>query len=762
MLGAMWAELGGFSYSAIQLLLYQLRDNSFYGQANGKWRLATFVVLSLVLGFVEGLPAGRYTRRFRPWRDKIGSPFLYDTVFMTFMYAIIDVTGCSNNLDEVSFGGQSCANPSLYWIFFGLGITVFSVFFWGTLLYKKRLADDVYAVRFRFQTAFNALMTSCALGFYTIEKALLVFDAWMVIFGFSAINLILFGSLLCYNYRCQPCLGVGYFPNNLRALSFGTSCYTTLVLCLVTLLGHWTANQKLTLVVVQISAGLYPLIAVGLWRWNSRRAKDYEVPNLDLLASLSHDCVRVRAIAAVSVTLENDARCDTEIQAIVARLSAILTYPMHHETAYAIAYACQALWFLWYRNFDLRDQILEATSDPLWPPGRWAPEPRDCSSHAAKTSLTQPATLVPKTFWQRRHVPSLATMDSALVRLVEKATDMDHTVCATNRIADAPAVHQCFEDAVQKLIELLYAPCFHARRIAAKTLQEMYDAGAIQVRKATFFRMAVTLVAVPVHSRAVAAARTLVSFVSTQEATWVATAMADKMTLVLVAEALVQRVFDIEFLRSVTHVLATAMSTLATMPTLPPATYLSLPMVSALLSLQDMSVPPIVAAQVDSILATIHVCCHGATVTRRGSNAWRVTPVDKDVMASTETVLLTPGQVAAVLERQRLRHKLLAVATALIDEGFGQQRAILELTPLTRATVEATFPKGCPPPKILGYVESQVSPAAFAYVCRIAQLEPPGPRSASLTHLESLARIRPMAINANVDEKGSVQCSGWS
>ncbi|EQC35155.1 hypothetical protein SDRG_07387 [Saprolegnia diclina VS20] len=766
MLGAMWAELGGFSYCAIQLLLYQLHDNTFYGQANGRWRLATFITLSLVLGFVECLPGGRFTRRFRPWRDKIGAPFLYDTVFMTFMYAIIDVAGCSNDLDAVSFGGQSCADPSLYWIFFGLGVMVFSAFFWGTLLYKKRLADDVYAVRFRFQTAFNALMTctrtACALGFYTIEKALLVFDAWIVIFGFSAINLVLFGSLLYYNFRCQPCLGVGYFPNNLRALSFGTSCYTTLVLCLVTLLVHWTADRTLGLWVVQIAAGLYPLVAAGLWRWNSHRAKDYEVPNLDLLASLSHDCIRVRAIAAVSVTLENDARCDTEIQAIVVGLNDTLIFAMHHETAYAIAYACQAMWFLWYRNFDLSDQILESTSDPLWPLGRWAPEPRDCSSHSAKASMTHPATLVKKGFWQRRHVPSLATMDSALVRLVEKATDMDHTMCATNRIADAPVVHQCFENGVKKLIGLLYAPCYHARRIAAKTLQEMYDAGAIQVRKETFFQMAVTLVAVPVHSRAVAAARTLVSFVVTQEATWVASAMADKMTLVLVSEALVQRVFDVEFLSSVTQVLSTVMSTLVAMSTPQPVTYLSLPMVSALLSLQDMSVPPLVAAQIDTILANIHSSHHGESMTRRASFSTRVTPADKDMVVSTETVLLTPVQVAAVLDRQRQRHELLTAATTLIDDGFAQQRTMLELQPSTRVAVEAAFPQGQAPPRMLGYVESQVPAAAFAYVCRIAHLEPPGPRTASLARIASLTRVRPASIDAYVDEKGIVQCSGFS
>lgn len=167
MLGAMWAELGGFSYSAIQLLLYQLRDNSFYGQTNGKWRLGTFVTLSLLLGFVECLPGGHYTRRLRPWRDKIGAPFLYDTVFMTFMYAIIDVAGCSNDLDTVVFGGQSCADPSLYWIFFGLGTAVFSAFFWGRLLLCLLCTTGTnFYVQERFCTrsAWQTTCTPCASG----------------------------------------------------------------------------------------------------------------------------------------------------------------------------------------------------------------------------------------------------------------------------------------------------------------------------------------------------------------------------------------------------------------------------------------------------------------------------------------------------------------------------------------------------------------------------------------------------------------------
>ncbi|OQS05389.1 NAD(P)-binding Rossmann-like domain protein [Thraustotheca clavata] len=721
MLVAMWFELVGFSYSPCQLLIYLFNDGAFYGQMSGSFQMAKFVIGTLLLLMLELVPERRWTRTFGVWRDKVLAPLLFDSCFMLFIYAVIDVAGCWNGMDTVTFyDSSSCAFSSNYGLFLFIGIATFAFFYLGTLVYKQRLSEVVYSVRFRFHSSFHALMTAtrtmCALGFYTIEKGLLFFDPLFVCIGFGVINTIFFSILLYYNYSVQPCLGVGYFPNNLRALSFGTSCYASLILGTIAITLYQEHLSKIGTaqrIILGIALGCYPIVAIGIWRWNGRRAMRFEVPNLPILDALKHPVVRVRAIAAVSVTLDEEAWPESDIRDITLALDSNLQMNFEYQNAFAISYSCQALWLLWYRNFDLSDQLIDGKHDELVRLGLWSGESsfrRETSSHSSTASTRK---------WWEFASNSSYPKGSSLIHLVEKSTDLNHTYCSTVRIADDPKIHDCFEHAFKTLVFLNGCSCRRGRAIAAKVLQEMYFVGVVKIQKCTFFQMAITLTMASPCDKAFLAASTLLSFSAQQDKNWVATNLADPLSLAFLTEALMFHCFDMQTIIALLTLLQCAMKVLLQMKNSAPKPnlYLHEAILSNLFDLQKNITSSPVPELVDEILETMQQSWNQYKVEPlRRMSTTRVIPQGTINHFPSLTTLLTTAQYQAIQERQHVRKDLLASLRIIIDEGLSETLSMAELSISTQQITRSIMKKLDEQQSIIDYLKFQLSPSEFCLV----------------------------------------------
>ncbi|KDO21345.1 hypothetical protein SPRG_13661 [Saprolegnia parasitica CBS 223.65] len=363
MLLAMGSELVGFSYLPVQLLLYEYTNGTFAAQSSAGFQWLKFCLFTLLLWLL--LLPRRVTRRIDSLLTKVVAPLLFDTCSLFYMYTIIDIGACSNGMDTWTLpDGTTCGSESRYGVFAALGTASFVLFYWHSLQYKLRLNDQVFAVRFRYQTSFGSLMaytrTACCLGFFTVQRLLLYFDKIHVFLAFSIFNMVLFSLLLHYNYVNQPCLGVGLLPNNLRSLSFATSVYTSTILFGISCALHASGTERMSLVeqrILQAAAVAYIPFAVATWAINSRRARLYHVPNLSLKASLVHSTPRVRAIAAVSIALEDQSRWSTsDILDLLTLLDDNLKTSPAFEQGLVLAYTCQALWNLYFKYVSARTQ----------------------------------------------------------------------------------------------------------------------------------------------------------------------------------------------------------------------------------------------------------------------------------------------------------------------------------------------------------------------------------------------------------------------
>ncbi|OQS02186.1 hypothetical protein THRCLA_05418, partial [Thraustotheca clavata] len=499
MLLAMVTELFGFSYLPVQLLLYEFTDGSFTAQSSPSFQWTKYIIFTTLLLIIT-LP--RFLTKFMDnFITKVLAPLLYDTCCIIYVYTIIDIGACTNGMENVAFSdGSTCASPERYWIFATIGIVTFVMFYSNTLLYKKRLSNQVFAVRFRFQSSFVSLMsytrTACCLGFFTIQKLLIYYDKVNVFLVSALVNLVIFVILLGYNYFNQPCLGVGLFPNNLRSLSFASSCYSSFALlvisCMLKLRGNETMDHIERHVFYLFITG-YIAFAPTIWYINHRRAINYHVPNLSLKQSLSHSNPRVRAIAAVSVALEDqELWTQRDVFDLFELLNINLNIPSSIEHGLITVYTCQALWNLWFRHYRLDMTVDEPCTTDFAPTDIWVT--------SSQVNLNTPKLVLS---------PTLAH-ESDLLQLVERSTAVGkHTRRRSLRIDSTTQVNKAISNCVNCLVALSRASHPPTRLIACQVLQEMYANGVLVVSSNTLIFMCCTLCGSPTMSVATSAATTL-------------------------------------------------------------------------------------------------------------------------------------------------------------------------------------------------------------------------------------------------------------
>ncbi|KAH9051777.1 hypothetical protein Ae201684P_020232 [Aphanomyces euteiches] len=513
---SIFIELGVFSYVPVQLIMYDATSN--YSVVMGwQYQVAKFLVFVMVI-----LCDIFHTKGMKRALQKVILPLAYDTGFTTFTYAIIDIGACSNKMDELNFaGGSSCADPKVYWYFALIAVISFGILFWRTLLYKMHFSDQVFAVRFRFQTSYYSLMTfcrtACCLLFITTQKLILYVDDKLVYLVTGVANFIIFYLLFRYNYKNQPCLGVGKLLNNLRSLSFATSCYFSTYLVIISLVNIVAEKSKRNAIAESqwvwswIVCGIYPFFGVTVWYINGRRAQTFEIPDMTLEQALAHPNGRIKAVAAVSLTLENQSEWTDEYRSKLVRLLYGNLYEsVHSEQGMTLVYTCQAMWTLWFKYFTMAEVVLESTN--CLPLGLW--------ESAVKCKKTQ-----------KKHIEHSASskvkgrLDSIKPTLGPPLTQLVEDTMSTQALAsqrhlgqwsseNCPEVDLSLRRIVVVLADMARSVYPKARYTACKTLHEMYTSSSVRLTDSTMIYALCTLVASHEYHLATAAARTMIKLYS--------------------------------------------------------------------------------------------------------------------------------------------------------------------------------------------------------------------------------------------------------
>ncbi|EQC35154.1 hypothetical protein SDRG_07386 [Saprolegnia diclina VS20] len=705
-------EVVGFSYIPGQLLLYQFfNSGSFVGQFSGELQWAKCILGAMLLVLLEAWPPRCWPRSWTSARDKLLAPLLYDVCYTTVLYGVVDVGGCWNGADNIRLpDGTSCANTSRFWLFPTFGTLLFIAFYYGTLEYKRRLSDDIFSVQFRYHASFNGVMTvmrtAGVLGFYAVEKAMLELDALIVSVSVSIVHVFIFATLLYYNYIHQPCLGVGYLPNNLRSLSFASACYSGTLLLVVSIMqlstvgNEWTTHESLFL---SVAAVCYAPLAIVVWRWNCTAALRYQVPDASLLELLRHSNTRVRAVAAVSMVLEDVVLDPVEIRAQMLALHATLQAAPDAEDGCVAAYSCQALWHLWRHRFERNEPFLETPKRPAagWKFGCWA-HSRESGPTLALLQPTVHALASGATTRRTTHrtsdarVSRLSIVGSrrmSLGRLAEQLTCRNGIMGIFAPIAFDAGMHRCATYAVAVLASLVRSRYAKARFIAAKILFEMYKCRVLQLTKDSIAFVAITrLVSSPRLADADAAAETLRRLLNegdgAERKRLLLVAFTDHLNVLHVTQAMATSEWEVEVSVMLLRLLSDALTLCMVNDTQssdivvpPPDRYLSKAAVEYLVQVQGRWKEHLIFGMIDHVLVVMRQCCKHHAARRQSASAVMPQP--------WENTLMEMHDYNIVLERQRTRVDVLASVQWVLAEGYPSQKQHTELSLKTRRVLES-------------------------------------------------------------------------
>ncbi|RHY10933.1 hypothetical protein DYB25_000764 [Aphanomyces astaci] len=529
MLTAMWAELPGFSYLPLELMYYHRYGRyMFVSSAIGqfiKFICAAVLLLTLLLTVLH--------KSLVPLRVKLLYPLVFDALFVVFLYAIVDVLTCAVPMDRMPLGGgaSTCACRDRVWLMAALASVVFAAIYIGALAYRIHLSEDVFGVRFRYPMSFSYLMTVVRTGtcllYMTIIKLLESTD-YVHTINITAMSIyfVLFAALFRYNYRLQPCLGSGLFPNNLRALSFATSCWSSLATI-------GTTFETTTVVVPLTFMALYPFGVVFLWRMNSARARQYHIQNQSLTDALNDANLRVRTVAIVSITLEDHSRWKTdEIANVLQCLEACLAMPGVTEDGLLVAYACQAVWHLCCTHCKLNEAMIERPGATDFAPFNLWVSHRPSVQQAVKTRQSNPgATTRLQELVDRKAETNTRSGISTVAPLLAEGS--------INTVSNEQLLKHCLGVVLQRATSMLSLPFPKACNVMAKLLQEMYIAQNVQLTLGTWLSVVCTLCGNYNHEVAAQAATSLCATMVLFDMTVVLPLLCDPAKLTAISQLLV-------------------------------------------------------------------------------------------------------------------------------------------------------------------------------------------------------------------------------
>ncbi|EQC41044.1 hypothetical protein SDRG_02100 [Saprolegnia diclina VS20] len=349
------------------------------------------VVSTLVWGcLLLGLHVWKaWSRRRSPLILRFIHPLTFDVFYIPLISTLGRLGSCPEGFDHIVLpGGATCECVDRMGLFWALGLSGFVILYASALYFKMHVEPLARTTVFRFQTNFQIIMVMAR----TLNPimSMLVSDLDAVAHPVIALALTLgfffcVAFLLYYVYTTQPCIGSGRLPNNIRAVTFSSSCYTSLCA-----LGFLLADKSITSLYYSLAP--LPLVWVLAWHLNERRARLFHVPNLpiwDLLLERSVRSKTVGTIAALYVDAINLPA--SSFEGIIAQLEKIVKRSAPDELP-CRAYALRALWFCHVKGFCLQKGTVGQQDDSAMVPFKlWY---KDREAGASSHTLLQKQTKV--------------------------------------------------------------------------------------------------------------------------------------------------------------------------------------------------------------------------------------------------------------------------------------------------------------------------------------------------------------------------------
>ncbi|OQR94344.1 hypothetical protein ACHHYP_01450 [Achlya hypogyna] len=352
-LGAMWAEWPSLTYTPLTIGLKAAGSSSFLGSLlvalNTPYEIVNLVLaIACAFSILSLRRCHRVSLKHEVLLKKYAYPMTFDVFYIPLVSTFVRLTTCPHGYPHITLpDGSSCECIDRFGVFWSVGFVGFVLLYTSALHYKMYIEPYSATMDFRFQTSFQIIMVMArtlnpivSMLVSDWDLALHRRDAILMAVGFLACISFLF----VYNYKAQPCIGSGRIPNNIRALSFSSSIYTTV--CVVGFLFVSAPVSQL-----YYSLAPLPLIWVAAWYGNDRRARNYHVPDLSIMELLRDYSTRCKTVGTIAALYMDPLKLHAvHYSAIIAQLENICKRSRSKELL-CRAYALRTLWFCHIENF---------------------------------------------------------------------------------------------------------------------------------------------------------------------------------------------------------------------------------------------------------------------------------------------------------------------------------------------------------------------------------------------------------------------------
>ncbi|EQC39954.1 hypothetical protein SDRG_02609 [Saprolegnia diclina VS20] len=417
-LGAMWAEWPSLSHTPLTIAFKVAGGppwlNPLYFSLNFPYEASNVVLVLLCTTAVLLLWLGkRITPICDLWRKKYLYPMVFDVLYIPLTSTLVRLATCPDGYVQfVLPGGATCACIDHFGYFWGIGLSGFVALYLSALHYKLYTEPLATTMDFRFQTSFQIIMVMAR----TLNPIVSMLVSQLDIEHHPAIGsgialgfLLCMTLLFCYNYKVQPCIGSGRLPNNIRALTFSSAMYASL--CVLAFVGASAPIRHLYYALTPL-----PLLWLGVWRLNNRRALQFHIPDKSILGLLSDASSSAsRAVGTIAALYMDPSKLHaTQLAAVVDSIEKIAQGKELRTRVHAL----RILWFLHLKSFcKQRSVVGELRQDMIVPPELFLKD----KDNKDRSSLPRRAgTSVDKAIKLRRH----HTQRDAAQRTSSSVTDL--------------------------------------------------------------------------------------------------------------------------------------------------------------------------------------------------------------------------------------------------------------------------------------------------------------------------------------------------
>ncbi|OQS01360.1 hypothetical protein ACHHYP_01205, partial [Achlya hypogyna] len=290
------------------------------------------------------------SRRSEFLLDEFAYPVAFDLFYIPIVSTFLRIGTCPEIFEHLELpGGATCDCIDRFGIYWALGLGGFVLFFAGSLYFKIYIEPQSTMMDFRFQSGYQIIMVMAR----TVDPLIAMLVAGLDLHGqvhtavaISTGYLLCMILLLVYSYKTQPCIGSGYIPNCIRALTFSSAIYSTL--CVLVFLSSHDGHDDLYYMLIPL-----PVVWIAAWALNHRRASQFHIPDLSILELLRTSLPQAKTVSAIAALYVDAVK-------------------LHPRTPLCRVYAIRTLWFAHIEAFRKAKRVVGEQNDATAvPPKLW-------------------------------------------------------------------------------------------------------------------------------------------------------------------------------------------------------------------------------------------------------------------------------------------------------------------------------------------------------------------------------------------------------